>query len=132
MSNSATEKVGQPLWQDRAAQVSLGLAILLNLILFLVVFLAHQQLNEAVTAGSVAAGGISGAVDPAPAPNAGAPFNVLILPIIGLVSWIVGGALGAYYYSPRTDAPMAYIVWAAVALIGLATWVPVLSLILKL
>lgn len=118
MSNSSTEAVRQPIWQDRSAQISLGLAIILNLILFLLVLLAYQQLNEAAANSA--------------APNAGGSFNVLILPIIGLASWVVGGALGAFYYNVRDDAPMANIIWAAVVLIGLATWVPALSLILNL
>jgi len=122
MSNSATETAGRPIWRDRTAQISLGLAIVLNLFLFILVLLAYRPLNQA-------ANDLSAAAEAATAPNAGGPFNVLILPIIGLVSWLAGGALGAYYYNRRADAPMAYIIWAAVALIGLATWVPALSLI---
>jgi hypothetical protein len=125
MSNSATETTRQPIWQDRAAQASLGLAIVLNLFLFILVLLAYRPLNQA-------AAGLSGAIDPATALNAGGPFNVLILPIIGLVSWLAGGALGVYYYNARSEAPMAYIIWSVVALIGLATWLPALSLILNL
>lgn len=125
MSNSITKTAQQPIWRDRAARIGLGLAVSLNLLLFVLVLLTYQQLNEAMASAS----GISGAVDGTIAPNAGQPFNVLILPIIGLVSWLVGLALGAFYYNARKDRPMAYIVWAAVVLIGLATWVPILSLI---
>ena len=76
------------------------IAIVLNLLLFILVLLAHRTLNEA-------AGDLSAAVDAAAAPNADGPFNVLILPIIGLVSWLAGGTLGVYYYARRADAPMA-------------------------
>ena len=119
MSNSATETAGRPIWRDRTAQISLGVAIVLNLFLFILVLLAYRPLNQAASDLSATAN----------APNTGGSFNVLILPIIGLVSWLAGGGLGAYYYNRRADAPMAYIIWAAVALIGLATWVPALSLI---
>jgi hypothetical protein len=132
MSNSATEATDRPILKDRAAQISLGLAIILNLFLFLLIILAYQRLNEAVAAYSVAVGDTAAAVDLSATPNAGGPFNVLVLPIIGLVGWLVGGVVGAYYYSARADAPMAYIVWASAVLIGLATWLPALSLIMNL
>lgn len=128
MSNSTTKTVWQPIWRDRAARIGLGLAVILNLLLFVMVLLTHQQLSEAMAS----AGDISDAIDGTIAPNAGQPFNVLILPIIGLVSWLVGLALGAFYYNVRKDPPMAYIVWAAVVLVDLATWVPALSLIFDL
>jgi hypothetical protein len=119
MSNATTETVTRPIWRDRAAQISLGLAMLLNLLLFVLVLLAHQQLNEAMDA---AAG----------APDNGQAFNSLVLPIIGLVTWVIGGALGAFYYRIRGEAPMAYIIWAAVAFIQMTTWVPVLTMIVDL
>ena len=59
MSNSTTETARQPIWRDRGARLSLGLAVILNLLLFVIVLLTRQQLNEAdcVSAGGVYQGG---------------------------------------------------------------------------
>jgi hypothetical protein len=115
MSNTSTETAGQALWQDRIAQISLGLAVVLNLLLFVLVLLARQRLDEAIAAS-----------------NGGGPFNVLMLPIIGLVAWIVGGVLGYFFYTVRDEPPIAYIIWGTVVLIELATWVPAVALIINL
>ena len=123
MSESATQTAGPAFWQDRATQISLGLAIALNLLLFALVLLANQQLEEAV-AGAV---NISDGAD-----RFAAPANALILPIIGLLSWLIGGVLAYFYFSVRDEAPMATIIWGAVILIEVATWVPVLNLLIDL
>lgn len=94
--------------------MSLGLAIVLNVILFALILIANRQLEEAI----------------ANTPEAGPLTNALILPVIGLVAWLVGGALGAFFYFARNEAPIAYIVWGAVVLIELATWVPALALMI--
>jgi hypothetical protein len=114
------DTAGPAIWRDKAAQISLGLAVVLNLLLFVLVLLTHQQLEDAVTAAEAAAG-----------PGTGGQYSTLILPIIGLASWLSGGALGAYYYRWRVEAPIAYIIWGAVVLIEVATWVPVLTLIVN-
>ena len=117
MAKSITPGTGQAFWQDRAAQATLGLAIVLNILLFALVFLTYDQLTEtiAATAGS--------------GDHFGSPSSVLVLPIIGLVSWLAAGALGLFYYSTRDQASIAYTIWGVAVLIELATWVPVLSLI---
>lgn len=121
MANSTVPGTGQAVWQDRAAQATLGLAIVLNIVLFVLVFLTYDQLTETI-AGS---GGLSGSDD-----RFGSPANALILPIIGLVSWLLAGALGLFYYTARDQASIAYTIWGTVVLIELATWVPILSLII--
>lgn len=118
MSNSPARTAAQALWHDRVARVSLGLAIALNLLLFALVLLAKQSLDEALAASS--------------AGPTGGRHEALIVPIIGLVAWIVGGGLGAFYHNVRDEAPIAYIIWGAVVLIELATWVAVLNLIIDL
>jgi uncharacterized BrkB/YihY/UPF0761 family membrane protein len=112
---------GPVFWRNRLTQISLGLAIVLNLLLFILVLTTNQQLQEAI------AGGISGSAN-----RFGAPSDALILPVIGLVSWIIGGALAYFYFKMRNEAPMATIILGAVILIELATWVPVLSLLIVL
>ena len=120
MANSTTTGSGRAIWQDRAAQATLSLAIVLNIALFALVFVTNDQLSEAI-AGSA---GVSGSGDPFSSPS-----SALILPIIGLVSWLLAGALGLFYYTTRDQASIAYTIWGAAVLIELATWVPVLGLI---
>lgn len=110
-----TKLIASATWrtlsQDRVAQLTLGLAILLNMALFAFVLLANRRLAQAI------------------ADSATAPPSVFILPVIGLVAWLLAGVLGYYYYAIRDETPVAYIVWGATVLIQLATWVPALSLI---
>jgi hypothetical protein len=123
MANSTTPSAGRTIWRDRAAQGTLGLAIILNLLLFLLVFVAADRLADGITTS----GSSSGSVD-----RFGAPSNALILPIIGLIAWLSAGALGYFYYEARSEIPIAYTIWCAIVLIELATWVPVLALLLNL
>ncbi|HSG16894.1 MAG TPA: hypothetical protein VLE70_11315 [Anaerolineae bacterium] len=123
MVNSTTPPAGRALWHDRAAQGTLGLAIVLNILLFILVFVAADRLADAVAVS----GSSSGSAD-----RFGAPSNALILPIIGLVAWLSAGALGCFYYVARSQRPIAYTIWGAIVLIELATWVPVLALLLNL
>ena len=119
MSDSLTETANKAFWRQRATQIGLGLSIALNLLLSALVLLTSQQLEQAIA-------GATG-VD-----SFGAPSNALILPVIGLVSWVIGGALAYFYVSLRNEAPMATIIWGTVILIELATWVPVLNLLIDL
>jgi len=121
MSESPTETYSPVFWRDRATQISLGLAIALNLLLFILVLATNRQLEEAI------AGRISGG-----AGRFGAPSSALILPIIGLVSWLIGGALAYFYFKGRNEASMAVIIWGTVVLIELATWEPILNLLTDL
>jgi Mn2+/Fe2+ NRAMP family transporter len=100
------------------ARISLGLAIALNLLLFVVILFARPGLDEAITLSNAVPGE--------------AAYDALILPIIGIAGWVVGGALGLFYYNARDEAPMAYIIWGTVVLIELATWVPAITLIFGL
>lgn len=115
MSNMATETTKPNIRQDRVARISLGSAIALNLILFALVLLANQQLSDAI----------------AGAPDVGRPPNAYVLPVIGLVAWLVGGALGAIFFIARDEAAIAYIIWGSTVLIQLATWVPALALLIN-
>jgi uncharacterized membrane protein len=60
----------------------------------------------------------------------GSPFGLLILPLIGLIAWILAALIGYYYHQVRRDEPVAYIVWGATVLIEVATWVGLLNLVL--
>ena len=123
MANSSTATAVQNIWQDRATQVSLGLAIVLNLLLFGLVILSNDRLATAIADSGTGSGAAADGVD-----RFGSPSNAFILPIIGLIAWLLGGALGIYY-SVRNEVPIAYTVWSTVVLIELATWVPILALI---
>jgi hypothetical protein len=120
MANSTTPGTGRTIWQDRAALATLGLAVALNILLFVLVFLTYDQTTEAIARNADAAG--SG-------DRFGSPSSAFILPIIGLVSWLLAGGLGLFYYTIRDQVSIAYTIWGVVVLIELATWVPVLSLI---
>ena len=123
MANSTSSSTGRPVWQDQATQGTLGPAVILNLLLFILVLVAYDRLADAIAAS----GGSSGSVD-----RFGAPSNAVILPIIGLIAWVSAGALGYFFYSARDEKTIAYTVWGAIILIELATWVPVLALLLNL
>ena len=123
MANSASSSTGRPVWQDQAAQGTLVPAVILNFLLFILVLVTHDRLADAIAAS----GSSSGSVD-----RFGAPSNALILPIIGLIAWVSAGALGYFYYIARDEKSIAYTVWGAIILIELATWVPVLALLLNL
>jgi hypothetical protein len=120
MANTTAPKNARVIWQDRLAQLTLGLTIVLNMALFILVFLTYDQLTEAI-AGSVASDD-----------RFGLPSSALILPVIGLVSWLLAGALGFFYHARRDQASIAYTVWGAAGLIQLAVWVPVLRLIISM
>lgn len=119
MANSTAPPAGRAIWRDRVTQGTLGLAIILNILLFILVVLTAGRLADAITA--------SGGMD-----RFGAPSNALILPIIGLIAWLSGGALGYFYYQARGQKSIAYSIWCAIVLVELATWVPVLALLLNL
>jgi hypothetical protein len=118
MSNSTAPGTGRAFWQDRTAQATLGLAIVLNIALFALVFFTRDHLAEALAAAGNDA-------------RFGWPSSAFILPIIGLTSWLSAGALGLFYYSNRDQAAIAYTIWGAAALIELVTWVPALNLIIS-
>lgn len=122
MSDSTTGAAVKAPWQDRTAQVTFLLAVALNLLLFILVLLAREPLEQGITT----AGG-----DRFGTP-VGDPYSALILPIIGLIAWLAGGLLGYFYYKVRDEAPVAYIVWGAVVVIELATWAPAISLIINI
>lgn len=120
MAKLTAPQTWRNLSQDRAARLTLGLAILFNIALFALVLLANQRLTEAIADASSAPGDVD---------QFRVPSSAFILPIIGLVAWLLAGVLGYYYYAVRDENPVAYTVWGVTVLIQLATWVPVLSLI---
>jgi hypothetical protein len=117
MANSTAPETSRAIRRDRTAQATLGLAIVLNILLFVLVFLTYDQLTESM-AGSV--GGSQ---------RFSSPSSAFILPIIGLVSWLSAGILGFFFYSTRDQATIAYTIWGVAVLIQLATWVPIVNLV---
>jgi len=118
MAKSTAPTTLRTVTQDRAAQFTIGPAILLNILLFILVLLSHDRLVETMTASN----------------NAGqfsSPSSAFVLPIIGAVAWLLTSALGYYYYGIRDEAPVATIVWGTAIVIQLATWVPIMSLIIN-
>ena len=120
MADSTEPLNGRALWRDRGAQVTLGLAVVLNILLFLLVILTNDRLAESIANSGTKLGSVD---------RFGPPSSAIILPVIGLITWLLAGALGFFYYAVRDEASIAYTVWGASALVVLATWVPVLGLI---
>ena len=52
-----------------------------------------------------------------------------MLPLAGLLTWALNGALGLFFYLTDRNRPVAYIFWAATVAIEIAAWIAVVSLI---
>jgi len=108
------------LWRDRLSQILMATPILLNLLLFGVLTALITGLEEQVPLHFDS----SGSVD-----RTGSAANLLILPTIGLVAWILALVGGLYFYLWRDERPVAQIIWAMTIVIELATWTAVFILL---
>ncbi len=108
------------IWRDRVLQVSLGLAIFLNglLFAFLSAILGRLPAEMALHFDKDAQ------VD-----RYGSPAGLLISPLVGFIAWIAACILGWLFYQERREKPIAYIIGGATVVIEIATWIAVIGLL---
>lgn len=112
--------LGWPIWRDRVAHICLGVTLLINGALFALLTAFYSRLPADVPLHF----DLSGSVD-----RAGSPNGLFVLPLIGLIAWILALVGGWYFHHKRAEPPVAYIVWGATMLIEVAAWVGVAGLI---
>lgn len=109
-----------PIWQDRLAHIIVATAASLNGLLFAYLCAIYGRLPRLIPL-HFDEHGFADRVE--------APASLFVLPLVGLIAWLVNGALGWYFYHWRDEQPLAFIMWGATILVQLATWAAVLGLL---
>jgi len=112
--------LGWDIWHDRIFGICLGATFLLNSLLFALLTILINRLPAEMALHFDAQGQID---------RFGSPASLILLPLTGLITFLVAIALGWFYYQNRSQKPLAYIVVGAAVLIELATWVALAGLI---
>ncbi len=107
------------IWRDRLAQICLALALFLNGLLFAFLTGVMGRLPSEIALHFDEFG---------QGDRFGSPTGLFVLPVIGLIAWVVSGLLGWFFYEVRREKPVAYIVWSTTVVIELATWVAIIGL----
>jgi hypothetical protein len=109
-----------PIWGDRAAYLLQGVSILLNGALFGYLTLIYGRLPAETVLHLDSSGMVS---------RTGSPQALFMLPLIGLVAWLINGFLGWLLYHFFLDRSVALIVWAATTVIQVTIWIAALTLL---
>jgi hypothetical protein len=112
--------LGWDIWHDRVVQICLGLAVLLNGLLFAYLSFIVGRLPSEVALHFDE----FGVVD-----RFGSPAGLFVLPLVGLIAWVAAGTLGWFFYQVRGEKPIGYIVWGTIVIIELATWIALAGLL---
>ena len=56
----------------------------------------------------------------------GPPSRLFLPAIFGLLTWLINGAVGWYFYQRRREPHIAYLLWGAALAIQLAAWLSLL------
>src|SRR5687768_9415494 len=105
---------------DRAAQVTLALAAALNLLLFLYLAVQAGRLPAEVPLHFNRLGQVD---------RFGPPAGLFIIPLAGLLAWLINGVVGWWFYLARQERPVALVLWAAAVVVQVAAWAAVLGLL---
>jgi hypothetical protein len=108
------------LWRDRAAWLLLGAAAGLNLLLFALLSTVYGRLGLTVPLDVGAGGEVI---------RSGSPAGLFVIPLAGLLTWVVNGGLGLSFYLSERNRPVAYIIWGATVAIQVAAWIAALGLL---
>ncbi len=104
---------GWQLWRDRLAHGLWGSAVLLNALLFFYLCAIYGRLPISVPLHFNALG----------LPDRmGTPANLFMLPLIGLITWLVNGVVGVFFYQWQQERPLALICWGTAVVIQLVAW----------
>lgn len=109
-----------PIWRDRLAQMMWATAMVLNGFLFAYLCTIYSRLPALVPLHF----NESGIVD-----RVETPANLFILPLVGLMAWLVNGLSGWLFYHWRSEKPLAFILWGTAIVVQLAAWAAVLGLL---
>lgn len=107
-------------WDDWPAQLLLTAAILFNLALFAYLTAVYGRLPDQVALHFNRLGEVD---------RLAPPGKLFVLPLIGLIAWIVNGLWGWIFYQQEQKLP-AYLLWGTAVLIQLGVWGAVLGLLL--
>jgi hypothetical protein len=105
---------------DRAVQVTLALAAVLNLLLFIYLAVQAGRLPAEVPLHFNRLGQVD---------RVGPPAALFILPLAGLLAWLINGVIGWWFYLGRAERPVALILWGAAVVVQVAAWAAVLGLL---
>jgi hypothetical protein len=109
-----------PVWSDGLAWL-VGLAApVINLLLFGYLAALYSRLPPEVPLHFNRAGEVD---------RTGAPTGLLVVPLAGLLTWLLLGFLGWFFYQVRGERPVALILWAGSVAIQLAAWYVILGLL---
>lgn len=104
---------GWQLWWDRLAHGLWGSAVLLNGLLFFYLCVIYGRLPISVPLHFNALG----------LPDRmGTPANLFVLPLVGLITWLVNGVVGVFFYQWQQERPLALICWGTAVFIQLVVW----------
>lgn len=118
--SSARSFLDWPIWRDRLAGRALVAAIALNSALFAFLCAMYVRLPVMLSLRVDQAGALTRTVPPA---------NLFVLPVLGLIAWIVNGALGGYFYQIRAERPPAFVLWGSSIMLQLVAWAAFLTLL---
>lgn len=101
------------LWNDRLARALVLLGLVTPILLLGFLAFRAPTLPAAVPFGF----GPTGVPEPLAPPG-----RLLLLPLIGVLIWLVDLALGVWYYRRDRDRPLAYVLWTTSLLSGGLLW----------
>lgn len=105
-------------WNEWPAQLLLMASGLLNLTLFGYLTAVYNRLPAQVPLHFNQLGQID---------RLAAPGRLFVLPLIGLIAWIINGIWGWIFYQQDQKVP-AYLLWGTAVIVQLAVWGAVLNL----
>jgi hypothetical protein len=108
------------IWRDRLAYRIIGVAVVLNAALFGFLSLIYGRLPAQTALQFDTSGLVS---------RTGHPAAIFILPLIGLLAWVLNGLLGWLLYHFLLDRSVALVVWGATVVIQVTIWIVVLALL---
>lgn len=112
--------LGWAIWNDRVAQLVIAIAICLNAAQFAYLGIIFGLLPSLVPVHF----NFQGMVD-----RVTSPASLFVLPFVGLVAWIVDGALGWIFYQYREERAVGFLLWGGASLVQLITWIALLGLL---
>lgn len=107
-------------WRDRVAQITLIIAIVLNMALFAFLCASYNDLPALVPIHFDR----YGIVD-----IMGPQAKLFVLPFLGLFAWMFNGALGWFFYQERRERPISLALWGAAVVVQLIAWIALLRLL---
>jgi hypothetical protein len=112
--------VKEAIRTDRAAQVTLALAAVLNALLFIYLAVQFGRLPAELPLHFNRLGQVD---------RIGPPAGLFVLPLAGLLTLLINGVVGWWFYLGRKERPVALVLWGAAVVVQVAAWAAVFGLI---